>query len=133
MLFRSARGAGVAGWELHRGSPDQVHEGRRQQRLEQAVREGLSSAAFRLQFQARFASASGEIQAMEAVLRWQDPQEGLMLPPRFMPLAELAGLMRALDDWALEQAVQQAVAWERKGWRQALTVNVSGDTLAEPA
>lgn len=131
--LQRARGAGVAGWELHRGSTEQVHEGRRQQRLEQAVREGLSSAAFRLQFQARFASATGEIQAMEALLRWQDPQEGLMLPPRFMPLAERAGLMRALDDWALEQAVQQAVAWERKGWHQALTVNVSGETLAEPA
>lgn len=128
-----ARGTGVSGWELHRGGSDPAHEGRRRQRLEQAVREGLSGQAFRLHYQARFDSVSGEVQAMEALLRWQDAQEGLMLPPRFMPLAERAGLMRALDDWALEQAVRQAVHWAAHGWRQALTVNMSGDSLAEPA
>ena len=52
------------------------------------------------------------VQGVSGAASLQSRVDGL--PPRFMPLAERAGLMRALDDWALEQAVQHAVAWARK-------------------
>lgn len=128
-----ASGQAASAWMLYRGLHSEPRESLRQQRLEQAVGAGPSARDFRLQFQPRFDSASGAVDAVEALLRWHDPQEGLLLPPRFLPLAERAGLMRKLDDWVLEQSLHQAASWAAKGWQQILTVNVSAFSLCEPA
>jgi EAL domain-containing protein (putative c-di-GMP-specific phosphodiesterase class I)/GGDEF domain-containing protein len=131
-LLRASGQPGSA-WTLYRGLHSEPREGLRQQRLERAVSEGPSAKDFRLQFQPRFDAFTGAVDAVEALLRWHDPQEGLLLPPRFLPLAERAGLMRKLDDWVMEQSLRQAVAWAAKGWQQILTVNVSAFSLCEPA
>jgi diguanylate cyclase (GGDEF)-like protein/PAS domain S-box-containing protein len=68
----------------------------------------------------------------EALVRWQHPQRGLLLPDDFVPLAEESGLIRQIGEWTLERALSQAGAWQRampgRAW---FAVNVSAAELAQ--
>jgi diguanylate cyclase (GGDEF)-like protein/PAS domain S-box-containing protein len=68
----------------------------------------------------------------EALVRWQHPERGLLLPDDFVPLAEDCGLIRQIGEWTLERALSQAGAWQRahpgRGW---VAVNVSAPELAQ--
>ncbi len=122
-----------AHWHVHQLVRQPQPESRRQQRLERAVREGLVSPSFRIHFQPRVDARTGAVQSVEALLRWHDPEDGLLLPAQFLGLAERAGVMGGLDDWALEHALRQAGRWAQRHRMPALTVNVSGSTLCQPA
>jgi diguanylate cyclase (GGDEF)-like protein/PAS domain S-box-containing protein len=76
----------------------------------------------------------GRIVGAEALVRWQHPERGLLGPEHFVPLAEECGLIRSIDDWALERALSQAGAWQRRyGRRLWYAVNVSAPGLAQGA
>ena len=68
----------------------------------------------------------------EALVRWQHPERGLLLPDDFVPLAEECGLIRQIGEWTLERALSQAGAWQRalpgRAW---FAVNVSAAELAQ--
>jgi len=74
----------------------------------------------------------GNVVGAEALVRWQHPERGLLMPEDFIPLAEESGLIRAVGDWTLERALSQAGAWQRslpgKPW---FALNVSAVELAE--
>jgi diguanylate cyclase (GGDEF)-like protein/PAS domain S-box-containing protein len=68
----------------------------------------------------------------EALVRWQHPERGLLLPDDFVPLAEESGLIRQIGDWTLERALSQAGAWQRAAPGRAwVAVNVSAPELAQ--
>jgi predicted signal transduction protein with EAL and GGDEF domain len=70
----------------------------------------------------------------EALVRWQHPERGLLLPDDFVPLAEESGLIRQIGEWTLERALSQAGAWERAAPGRAwVAVNVSAPELAQGA
>jgi diguanylate cyclase (GGDEF)-like protein len=69
--------------------------------------------------------ASAEIVGLEALARWVHPQEGVISPTEFIPLAERTGLIRAIDEWALERACCQAMRWHEQGWPMGIAVNLS--------
>jgi diguanylate cyclase (GGDEF)-like protein len=74
----------------------------------------------------------GRVVGAEALVRWQHPERGLLGPEHFVPLAEECGLIRAIDEWALERALSQAGAWQRRyGRRLWYAVNVSAPGLAQ--
>jgi diguanylate cyclase (GGDEF)-like protein/PAS domain S-box-containing protein len=76
----------------------------------------------------------GRVVGAEALVRWQHPERGLLGPEHFVPLAEECGLIRAIDEWALERALSQAGAWQRRyGRRLWYAVNVSAPGLARGA
>jgi diguanylate cyclase (GGDEF)-like protein len=56
---------------------------------------------------------TGEIQKAEALLRWQHPQQGLILPGKFIPLAEEIGLVIGLGNWVFEQVIRQLIEWRK--------------------
>jgi EAL domain-containing protein (putative c-di-GMP-specific phosphodiesterase class I) len=56
---------------------------------------------------------TGEIQKAEALLRWQHPQQGLILPDKFIPLAEEIGLVIGLGNWVFEQVIRQLIEWRK--------------------
>lgn len=103
----------------------------RQDRLELALREGLSNPDFRIQYLPRADARTGQIQALEALVRWRD-EHGELLPSQFLPLAERTGTAGRLDDWVMEQALGHAAQWHAAGQPLHLCLNVSGWQLTQP-
>jgi len=68
---------------------------------------------------------SGAIHQVEALIRWQHPQRGVLPPDEFLPLAEESGLMKPLSQWVLNEAIRQCRAWGRDGIHLRVAVNLS--------
>jgi diguanylate cyclase (GGDEF)-like protein len=77
--------------------------------------------------------ATGRVAGLEALLRWQHPERGLLLPPDFLPDAERTGAIVAIGTWAIEQACRQMAAWHRNSAESLkLDVNISAREFSEP-
>ncbi|HEV3178954.1 MAG TPA: EAL domain-containing protein [Steroidobacteraceae bacterium] len=83
--------------------------------LENRLRTALDKDQFLLHYQPKIALRTGEIVGVEALLRWQDPDNGLTSPASFLPLLESAGLMGATGAWVLRRAAADCREWRRKG------------------
>jgi diguanylate cyclase (GGDEF)-like protein/PAS domain S-box-containing protein len=79
--------------------------------LEDALRRGLRDGEFVLHFQPVFELASGRMAKAEALIRWQDPQRGLIDPIDFIPVAEDTGLIVSIGAWVVKAAAAQAAQW----------------------
>ncbi|WP_052162316.1 EAL domain-containing protein [Aquabacterium sp. NJ1] len=94
--------------------------------LEARMREALTQQHFELHYQPQVNEA-GQILGVEALVRWQDPQRGMVSPADFIPLAEETGLILPLGAWVLETACKQLHDWaqqrDRAHWK--ISVNVS--------
>jgi diguanylate cyclase (GGDEF)-like protein/PAS domain S-box-containing protein len=99
--------------------------------LENDLRGALSRHEFRLHFLPLIDLATNQIMGVEALLRWQHPQRGLLDPGHFVPLAEETGLIREIGTWALDEACRQLAGWEATGHRLTLALNVSIRQLPE--
>ncbi|MDD1017843.1 EAL domain-containing protein [Pseudomonas sp. TNT2022 ID1048] len=99
---------------------------RRQLQLLQDLRNALEHQQFRLYYQPKFDASNGRPVGAEALLRWEHPQHGLLLPDKFIELAEKSGLIIAIGDWVLQEACRQMREWYVLGythWR--IAVNLS--------
>ena len=83
--------------------------------LESSLRHALEHNEFRLYYQAKRDIETGQICGMEALLRWQHPDLGLIEPIRFLPIAEETGLTVPIGNWVLRTACTQNVAWQKAG------------------
>lgn len=113
---------------------DERHDGPDRHRLELVtqLRAGLEDQLV-LHYQPKVELRTGRVTGVEALVRWQHPQHGLLYPDRFIELAETAGLMNRLTLVVLEQALAQVVRWrEEDGIRLQVAVNVSPWNLADP-
>ena len=94
--------------------------------LERALRAAVQDGQFELYYQPKFSLRSGQLTGMEALLRWQHPQQGLISPVRFIPIAEETRLILPLGNWVLRRACAQAMEWTRRGHGPlAVAVNLS--------
>jgi diguanylate cyclase (GGDEF)-like protein/PAS domain S-box-containing protein len=102
--------------------------------LEADLRQGLAAREFYLAYQPQV-DHKGQIVGVEALLRWQHPRRGLVMPAQFIALAEELGLIAEIGKWLLEQACQQLVQWTNDPPTQHLTlaVNVSVRQFRHPA
>ncbi|HKE47806.1 MAG TPA: EAL domain-containing protein [Rhodanobacteraceae bacterium] len=106
---------------------DVVMQLRRQ--LKQDVRHALAAGEFSLVYQPIVALETGELVAVEALLRWQHPVRGAVPPSDFIPIAEEMGFIGALGDWALHEACAAAAEWPRE---VRVAVNLSPLQLDQP-
>lgn len=102
------------------------------QELEQALRHAMREGQFRLHYQPQFDLESGRISGIEALMRWQHPEKGLLPAADFIREAESAGLMPSLGEWALHTACRQHRKWVDAGLVVPLIFNVSLRQLRHP-
>ena len=104
---------------------------REQAELAQELRRAVERGQLQLYFQPKIDARSLQVTAAEALLRWQHPQRGMILPAVFVPLAERHGLMVELGRWVVEEACRHAAAWRSRGLRMRVAVNVSGQQMRQ--
>jgi diguanylate cyclase (GGDEF)-like protein len=95
------------------------------------LREAVSNGDFVLHYQPQLHLRSGQILAVEALVRWPHPTLGLVPPLKFLPLAEEAGLMWPLTKWVLNEAFGQCAEWRNAQRYIAVSVNVATTDLLE--
>ncbi len=96
------------------------------------IREGLAKGEFVLYYQPKVNMRKGEVIGAEALIRWQHPEQGLMLPGQFLPTIEGDALAGELGDWVLRQVLDQLTVWVTQGLRLTVSVNISGEHLQQP-
>ncbi|SEG62879.1 EAL domain-containing protein [Paenibacillus sp. UNC499MF] len=105
-----------------------VHNNRlaRKLKLENGLRRALEKQLFTLHYQPQINLASGEIVGMEALIRWMDPELGVVTPGEFIPIAEETGLIVPIGKWVLHTACYQYKQWREAGLPEIrLAVNIS--------
>jgi len=103
--------------------------------LDSDLRRGLENGEFVLHYQPIVDLATGHLQEVEALVRWQHPERGLLYPGSFIAIAEERGIIVPLGMWVLEEACRQQAQWLREdpeGAPAAVSVNLSARHLLEP-
>ena len=100
--------------------------------MEEDLRQAIKSSQFLLHYQPQV--DRGNVIGAEALIRWQHPKRGLMMPGEFIPLAEETGLILPLGEWVLECACRQIVAWSQRKETADIrvAVNISARQLLNP-
>jgi diguanylate cyclase (GGDEF)-like protein/PAS domain S-box-containing protein len=107
---------------------------RRRLQLASELRQALLRNEFRLVFQPSVELRSGRVVAVEALLRWQHPERGEVMPGDFIPVAESLGMIRSIDEWVMQATCAQIVAWDKAGLPPIrVAVNVSARWFGHPA
>jgi EAL domain-containing protein (putative c-di-GMP-specific phosphodiesterase class I) len=112
-------------------SPEHDSHSRARLALASELRVGIERDEILLHFQPKARLDTGAIGGVEALVRWQHPAHGLLLPADFLPVAEQTGLMRRLTMRVLDLALAHCAAWHRSGLELAVGVNLSPENLLD--
>lgn len=93
------------------------------------VREALANEEFVLYYQPKVNMREGRVLGAEALIRWQHPERGLLLPAQFLPVIDGSDLDLQLGEWVLQSALRQISAWQAAGLPMSVSVNISGTHL----
>ena len=96
------------------------------------LRKGLADNEVVLHYQPKIDLASGKVVGAEALVRWQHPERGLILPAEFVPMAERTGLIKPLSRYVLDLALAQCHEWRESGLDLKISVNLSARNLLDP-
>ena len=100
--------------------------------LSSRLRKAMASGELELHFQPIVWTASGRLHSMETLLRWRDPERGLLHPDRFIPAAEEMGLVESVGAWVIDALAGQLAAWRDEGLAPHVSFNVSPRELHRP-
>lgn len=94
-------------------------------RMTQQLRDAVENREFVLYYQPKLTISSNTVSAVEALVRWKKPDEGLVFPDTFLPIAENAGIMRLITETVLEAGIAQAAQWRADGLPLVVALNLS--------
>ena len=123
----AAKGAGRNAYRFYTADMNARVQARLQ--LETDMRRGLMDDEFFLVYQPQVEMANGRACGVEALLRWRDPQRGVVGPNEFIPIAEESGMIQALGARVLRDACRQVMTWHRHNMMLRLSVNLSVQQL----
>ncbi|HEY9103356.1 EAL domain-containing response regulator [Chitinimonas sp.] len=98
----------------------------------QEIRRAIVNRELVLHYQPKVTTHSGVMRGVEALVRWQHPELGLIAPAYFIPMAEEGGVIDELTDWVLETALKQLRDWHARGLTISVAVNLSARSLSTP-
>jgi EAL domain-containing protein (putative c-di-GMP-specific phosphodiesterase class I) len=122
---RSGSGHSVYAWEQDAHDPDRLG-------MIAELRDAIAQDELVLYYQPKVSLRTGTCDRVEALVRWQHPQRGLIPPDDFIPLAEQTGLIKPLTQWVIRSALRQCRAWLDEGLDIAVGVNLSMRNLHDP-
>jgi diguanylate cyclase (GGDEF)-like protein len=96
------------------------------------IRRAVDARQWVLHYQPIVDLESGDVRAVEALIRWADPVRGLIPPGEFLPLAEAMGLSEAIGDWVQNEVIRQARIWRDQGRRFEVCFNITPRQLRRP-
>ena len=100
--------------------------------LETRLHKGLENDEFRLYYQPQLDIKTGQIIGVEALIRWQQPEMGLVSPLEFIPMAEETGLIVPIGEWVIRTACEQNKAWQIAGYPPVrMAINLSSRQLKQ--
>jgi diguanylate cyclase (GGDEF)-like protein len=124
MAKRTNSGYAIYAVEQDQFSPDRLA-------LKSQMREAIENDEFFLEYQPKADMRTGKVDSIEALVRWQHPEQGLVPPDKFISLVEDAGLVQALNIHVLSAALRQSAAWEETGLSLRVAVNLSTASLKD--
>jgi diguanylate cyclase (GGDEF)-like protein len=131
LALTRAKAEGAQTFRFFEGAMDS--ELRQRKALGQDLHHALQRGELELHYQPQIDLATRTMVGVEALLRWHHPRHGMVLPDRFIPLAEDTGLILPIGAWVLEQACSQASRWHRAGLPQLrMAVNLSPVQFRDP-
>ncbi|NSL55905.1 putative bifunctional diguanylate cyclase/phosphodiesterase [Uliginosibacterium aquaticum] len=131
LALHEAKNAGVS--QIRSFHPALKENFRQRIGLESALREALDRKQFFLCYQPQVSASTGRTLGMEALIRWQHPELGLVSPLHFIPLAEANGLIGHIGAWVIDTACAQLAAWRQAGHADLrMAVNLSATQLLDP-
>ncbi|MGK7940912.1 MAG: EAL domain-containing protein [Crocosphaera sp.] len=102
-------------------------------RLENLLHQALEKKQFSLHYQPQLHYKTGKIVGMEALLRWENPAFGMIMPQKFLPLAAKTNLILHVSKWVLKTACEQNLSWQKDGLPPIpISVNLSGKEFQQP-
>lgn len=117
----------------HTFASEQGETASRRFRLEQALQRAQANGEFAVAYQPQVRLADNAFDGVEALLRWEDPEEGTVSPADFIPLLEESGLIHAVGEWVFRQAAADLRAWDAAGATVGrIWINVAARQLASP-
>ena len=99
--------------------------------LQSDLRRAVDLGQFELHYQPKIDGATGRVDSVEALVRWNHPERGLLAPVHFIGLAERFGVIVRLGDWIIDEACRQIAAWRAEGLHLNVAVNLSVLQLRE--
>ena len=100
--------------------------------LSSGLRHALDRDEFVLHYQPQIDISSGRVIGVEALIRWNQPEHGMILPDQFIPFAEKTGLINPITEWVLRTAITQCKAWQAAGLDLRVAVNVTARSFQDP-
>ncbi|MGZ4146069.1 MAG: putative bifunctional diguanylate cyclase/phosphodiesterase [Actinomycetota bacterium] len=100
--------------------------------LSTRLRKAVENQNWELHYQPIVDLVEGSMTGVEALIRWNDPNGGLVQPGDFIPLAEEMGLIEAIGDWVVDELARQGAAWRAQGLELELSFNLSPRQLWQP-
>ena len=127
----AAKHLGRNNFQIYEVSPEYAQE--HGMALKTRLRHAEGNGELRVVYQPQVDAGSEDIVGMEALVRWEHPEQGMISPAVFIPLAEESGLIVSIGEWVMRTACRQAREWEQRyGLRLRLGVNLSAVQLMEP-
>ncbi len=105
---------------------------RSRQKLLLRLREALEAAELELYYQPRVDLRSGRVLGVEALMRWNHPERGLLTPDAFLAVTDGEALGVDLGEWALRSALAELAGWQSQGWELGVSVNIAPRHLLSP-